>query len=863
MSVVEANSPPIAAPVNAMPSFKSLRLALKLAWRELRSGLQGFYIFLACLALGVGAIAAIGSLSQSIYSGLAEEGQAILGGDAELRLVHRQMTDEERTWAATKGDIVELATLRAMASTPNAQNTALVEIKAIDDTYPNYGALLLKDGAKQEEALAEKDGRHGIIVDQALLPRLGVKVGDVLRIGEAEVALRAVIEKEPDRVAGGFFFGPRVMMSKEALEATNLVQPGSLIHWHYKFKLPAPANDDAVETFTKQAEEDFPDAGWRVRSRANAAPGIQRFVDRLALFLTLVGLTALIVGGVGIGNAVGNFLDARRRNIAMLKCLGAPGGTIFATYLFQVLMMAALGIAAGLVLGAIAPLLLAETLKGALPVAIEMQLHSAPLLRAAGFGLLVTLVFAIWPLGKARELPATALFRAELTPARALPRLPYILATVLALGALVALAVVAFPERNITFYYALGLIASFTVLWLLAKGLMRVARAMPRPKNTSARLAIGNLHRPGAPTVSIVVSLGLGLALFVTLALLDSNMSRELKQTLPGKAPAFFFVDVQPNTLDQFKTMVEDNGGIERIDTVAMLRGRITQVKGVPSSEVKPHPDAAWALRGDRGITYSDEVPEGSTIVSGEWWPKDYAGPPLVSFTEDIANGLDLKVGDEITVNVLGREITAKVASTRAVEWRSLGINFVLVFSPNTLRAAPHTFLVTTVMDDTKENSLMTKVASSFPAVTIVRVKEALDAINSLLSKLLFAVRGSNLITLLVGVLVLAGAMATGLRARIYDAVILKTLGGTRRVLLGAFLMEYALLGAVTSIFALAAGVIASYVIITLVMDFTWAFAPVPAFLTVIGATIATVLAGLATTWRALTAKVSPVLRTE
>ncbi len=841
--------------------FSTLRVAARLAARELRSGLQGFYIFLACLALGVGSIAAIGSLSHSIYSGLSEEGQAILGGDAELRLVHRQIKPDEHAWLKKRAQVIELATLRAMAISKDGTRNGLVEVKAVDDTYPGYGTLHFDTEITPQAVMAKTGDQWGLAADVALLARLGVSKGGQLRIGSALFELRAIIATEPDRAAGGFFLGPRVLMSKEALAATGLVQPGSLVHWHYKLKLPQPASDGDIKTLLADVKTTFPEAGWRLRSRDNAAPGIQRFVDRLALFLTLVGLTALIVGGVGIGNAVNNFLDTKRRNIAMLKCLGAPGNVIFFTYLFQVLVMTAAGIALGLIIGAGLPIILAGALKNLLPVSLEIGLHWAPLIRAAAFGILVMLVFVIWPLGKARELPATALFRAGLAPARTLPRTPYILATGLALIALIALAVTTFPERNITLYYAFGLIFSFIVLWSMAKGIAALARTLPHPRKISARLALANLHRPGAPTTSIVVSLGLGLTLFVTLALLDTNLTRELRQTLPGKAPAFFFADIQPTALEGFQKLANSAKGVERVDTVAMLRGHITSVKDIPTAKIKPHADAAWALRGDRGITYSATLPAGSTIVSGKWWKEDYSGPPLVSLTDDIARGLGVKVGDEIGVNVLGRAITAKIASTRAIEWRSLGINFVMVFSPNTLKAAPHTYLVTLVMDPSGEDALMGEVAKDFPTVTAVRVKEALDAINDLLGKLLFAVRGANLTTLLAGILVLAGAMATGLRARVFDAVILKTLGGTRRQLLGAFLLEYGLLGALTSTFALFAGTLASWMVISFVMDFSWSFAPAAALFTLAGAIVITVLAGLATTWRALTAKVSPVLR--
>ena len=567
----------------------------------------------------------------------------------------------------------------------------------------------------------------------------------------------------------------------------------------------------------------------------------------LTLFLSLVGLTALIVGGLGIGNAVSNFLEARRRNIAMLKCLGAPASSVFQIYFIQVLLLASIGITAGLLLGALLPIALGSVLREVLPIALANGVHVFPLFSAVAFGFLITIAFAIWPLGIARELPATALFRSNIQSSAFKLRPQYIVGLGLSFTLIGVLAIATFPDRMITMFYFGGVLASFAILYALARLLIVFARSIPKSKFTSVRLAVTNLHRPGAPTVSVVLSLGIGLALFVTLAQLDSNLSRELRQNLPEKAPAFFFVDIQPDALGAFRKTANSISGVETIETVPMLRGRIVNIKGVPAKDVKPAAGAGWALRGDRGLTYSETLPRGSKLTAGKWWPADYTGPPQVSFTKDIADGLGLKVGDKVIVNVLGREITARISSLRSVDWESLGINFVMVFSPNALKAAPHTHLATIVMAEEDEAALLAKVAKRFPTITAVRVRDALDAISDLLGKLLLAVRGSNIITLFVGVLVLAGAMTTGLKNRIYDAVILKTLGATRVQLLGAHALEYALLGGLTSIFAVAAGAAASWAIIRFVMGFDWIFEPFTAAATVVFAATVTVIAGFAT----------------
>ncbi len=837
----------------------------RIAWRELRSGLQGFRIFLACLILGVAALAGVRSVSSALDAGLAEEGRVILGGDIEFSLIHRRADDRQIAYFEKAGDLSEIATLRAMARPDAADNgaRALVEVKAVDGDYPLFGAMALAGGGTLRDALARRDGHWGLVADPLLLARLGIAPGALVHIGDAVFELRDEIVTEPDRASDGLMFGPRVMMMGEALREAGLVQPGSLINWEYRLRVPEPADIGALTRVSEGAKAAFPDAGWRITARTNAAPGVKRFVDRLTLFLSLVGLTALFVGGIGIANAVTNFLDGKRRNIATFKCLGASGRTVFQIYLIQVLALAGLGIAAGVVLGAAVPVVAGLALRGLLPLPLEIGLYPEPLAVAAAFGLLITLAFAIWPLARARSLPAQALFRDTVAPQQAWPGAAYVAATAAALAGLAGLAFWAFEDRWLTAWYMAGLSGSFLVLLGLGRGLMRLAARARRPRGPSVRLAIANLHRPGAPTTSVVLSLGLGLSLFVTLALVDTNLTRELRTSLPEQAPSFFFLDIQPGQRDAFVERLSASDGAHDIEQVPMLRGRITRVNGVPAREVTPSEEAAWALRGDRGLTYSSDVPENSTLVAGEWWPDGYDGEPLVSMAAEIAQGLGLTIGDTVSVNVLGREITAEIASLREVDWRSLSINFVMVFSPSALEAAPHTFLVTAKTPPEREGALLKDMTDAFPNVTAVRVKEALETVNDLMSKLLMAVRGANAMTLMIGVLVLAGALATGLRARIYDAVVLKTFGATRRQLIGAYVVEYGLLGLATALFAVLAGTAASYAVMTFAIGSGWVFSAPVAVSTALLATAITVTAGLATTWVALRAKPAPFLRNE
>jgi putative ABC transport system permease protein len=477
--------------------------------------------------------------------------------------------------------------------------------------------------------------------------------------------------------------------------------------------------------------------------------------------------------------------------------------------------------------------------------------------------LLTTIAFALWPLGHTRRVAASALFRSRIAPVHGWPGGTDMLAIAVALGLIAALAFVTFENTRITAYFLSGLVACFAVLLGLARLIIAGAKRLPRSRSAIWRYAIGNIYRPGSAAASAILALGLGLTLFVTLALTDRSISSELRSGLPEKAPAFFFLDVRNNELQAFKDDVAKEPGVTHVNNSPMLRGRVVAVKGVPAEKVNASPDSNWALRGDRGITYADTLPEGSKLVAGEWWPEGYDGPPLISLVDEIANGIGVGIGDEITINVLGREITAKVANLRSVNWRTLGINFVMVFSPNTLKGAPHSHVVTVEMNGGDEAKLLNRMARAYPSVTAVRVKDAIDMVSGLLGQMLAAIRGANALTLLTGVLVLAGALAAGLSERLYEAVVLKTYGASRRQLMTAFVIEYAALGLAAAAFGLVVGSAASWFLARFILEMPWSFSLAAALLTALIAMAVTVTAGLAVTWRALSAKPAPYLRNE
>lgn len=838
----------------------SLPLSLRLALRELRGGVSGFYIFIACIALGAAALAAIGTLSSAIQTGIAREGQVLLGGDIEASLVHRQATPEERAFLERQGPLSEVAALRSMARLPDGSAQALVLVKAIDGAYPLYGAVTLEDGGDIHDAL-----RPGAAaVERALLEQLGLKKGDRINIGEANLEIAAVILSEPDRLSAGPTLGPRVMISLTSLATTGLAQPGSLIEWRYRMKQP---DAGVVAAFRDNIARELPTSGFQARNKNDPSPGMTNAIDRLADFLTLVGLTALLAGGIGVANAVSTFIERKRKVIAIYKAVGAPRDLVTRAFLVQVMLMAMIGIGIGLVIGAALPFAFTGLYGAMLPVRLEAGIYPAGLAWAASYGFLTALIFMLWPLGRASQIRAGELLREEVSGTRSWPPLGFMLASAACAVLLAATAIGFAQDKKIAALTIAAVAATFVLFGGLGRGFRWIAGRLPRPRWPEMKLALANVAGPGGLTETVTISLGTGLTLLTAIALVNASLTEELRSEMPDRAPSHFFVGIPKANFAGFSELIARVAPGSELEAAPMLRGKLVTLAGVPTTQIKPPPQAQWVLNGDRGLTFSDTPPNDTRIMEGTWWPKDYAGEPLVSFEVELARALGLKIGDMLTVNVLGRNVSARIANFRTVRWNSFGINFVMIFSPNTLSSAPYNVLATLnwtgAHDDKAEAEVVRAVTAAYPSVTSVRVRDALETVNALVGKVFVAIRVAGGLTLFSGVLVLAGALATARARRVYEAVILKSLGATRWRIVAAHLAEHLVLGLITALVACVCGATVAYVILTRLMDVGFHLSAMALLQASLFATIFMIAFGLFGTLRVLGAKASPYLRTE
>lgn len=849
-------------------SFHQWGLAARLARRELRGGLRGFYIFLICLILGTGTIAAVQSLSTGMLDSLRHDSRYILGGDMSLRRHYTPATAEQLDILRREGPVSGIIDMRAMVRRADDALATMVELKAVDNFYPLYGALKTEPALPLPELLAEKDGVAGALVEEALLTKLGVAVGDTLKLGETTYRISAVIISEPDRMSGSrYTLAPRLLVSTATFDATGLGGDGSQVSYHYRLYMPHLTDRAQMEAAEDRLEEALGD-GWRGRSYYNAAPGIKRSIDQTTLFLTLIGLSTLLIGGVGISNAVRGWLDGRLPTLATLKSLGATRGLVLRVYLLQILIIATFGIIIGLLIGGGLAQAGAAVLTAELSLSNQAQFSAMPLTLAAAFGYLTVFCFTLWPLGRAIDIAPRDLFRDRIAPAGGRPRLSIILLVLIAAELLILLAIGTATDRQLAIWFVITALGAFAVFQLYALAMQALLRRLRPQKMPSLRLAIANLARPGNATAAIVMSLGLGLTVLSAVALVESNLTRLLNEDLAKDSPSFFFLDVEPGQAARFAALLAETPGIEHVKLTPAYRGRIISVNGIPAEQALVDRREEWVVRSDRGFTYAAEQPAHSRIIEGEWWPAGYNTAelgitPRISIASDVQRAFDIGVGDSLTINIMGVEVTAEVANVRDINWASFTINFAVTFAPGALEGAPANLLATAVVPAAGEDALQSRIAAEMPNITSVQVRDALALAERLITGVLTAVRVTAAVTLAAGVLVLAGALSAARQRQLYDAVVFKVLGATRRRLMGTFLLEYALLGLVTAAIAAAIGTAGAWGIMTGIMEFPWHFSGSALASVVALALGITLLAGAASVARVLGIRPARYLRNQ
>ena len=842
---------------------RGMRFTVAFGVRETRAGWRHALTVVTCVALGVASLVSVGSLAVELQRTLAREAKTLLGGDVEIRsarTVPATVTAALERLRAEGAAVLHTRELVGMARTA-AGASQLVELKAVDDRYPLYGVVVIREAAPLARLLV--DG--GAVVEESLLTRLGLRVGDRLALGDVELLVRGTLVREPDRPASIVSLGPRILIDHATLDRTGLVTFGSRVRYRWLLRLPA-AVTPAQARATLAAAIDDPSI--RVAAYDEAQPGLKRFLDQLGIYLGLVGLVTLLVGGVGVAASVATFMRRRRHTVAVLKCLGAESRTILATYVVQTACMGLVGGLVGAAAGMVAlPALVAVT-RGVVPFAIAGRADSATMVRGVVMGLAIALLCALWPLLRVRDVRPAEVLRDEIAPSPR-GRRPWPAATAIATG-LAALAMWQAGSWTIGAIFVAAALAALVLFAVLGRGLVAVARALPRRGALAWRHGVAGLVRPGGQVAGIVVALGIGVMLLEAVALLEESLDARLDHERRRETPSFFFVDVQADQRDAFVRLVAETAGVTpRLTPV--VRARLAAVAGeavtrafVDRHRAERSGDQPFFFIREYTLTTAEAPPEGNTIVGGRWWTSDEAkARPRVSLDEEMAKSLHVGVGSTIAFDVQGARVDAEVMSIRHIDWQSFTTNFFAILSPGALDGAPTTWVATARVAPPLETRVQDVVVTAFPNVTVVPVRDVLERVSGLLAQIAFAIRAIAAFSIGAGLVVMVAALAATRAQRLYESVILRTLGATRAVVARAFAVEYACLGVVAGLGGTALAALLAWIVLRYLMDTPFHVAPLTLVTGVVLTMALSLAVGFLTTWRLLGQKPLPVLRRE
>lgn len=847
----------------------TLSFYFKTLLRESRGSRGRLTFFIACLAVGVSAVVAVAGLSASLDDGIRLEARQLLAADLvvdgnrpippEIGRALARIPGSERT------DVRETVTVAAApARNGRPGPSQLVELKVIDGTFPFYGKLELSPPRPLNELL-----RPGtLVVASELLSRLGLRVGDTLRIGGEPFRIAGVVLSEPDRISVSLTLGPRVFLSGEGFARTPLAGRGSRVDYRALIKLPETTSAARLSAVAEQLKQALPNPDFfRVETYRQAQPALRRNLDRVERFLGLVALLSLFVGGIGVAQSVRAWLASRLDAIAVLKCLGVRPREIFPLYLGQTALLGLLGSLIGIVAGGAIQLVLPGLFPDLIPAELIRPWQPFALLRGLGLGVGVALLFSLPPLSAVLRVPPARVFRRDAEP---LPGHRWVTAATflaLALGVW-GMATVQAGSWELGAQFTLGVAAVTAALagaaWLVIRG----ARRLPRDfANLSVRNGLAALARPGAAASGAIVALGLGVLVVLAMSLVERRLSRQLTAEFPADAPSAFLVDIQPAQWPGVQKILEE-GAANRVESVPVVMARLAAIDGVPTEELAKLAKTSgreggrrWALTREQRLTYLEKLPEDNKIIQGALWSDPARAE--VSVEEDFAGDMGLKLGSRIRFAVQGVPVDVVVTSIRTVNWQTFGINFFLIVEPGVLDQAPQQRIAALQLPVASEQRIQDRLAAEYPNITVLRIREILEKIFKVLGRISLGIRFLGGFTVVAGIAILAGAISAGTARRGREVALLKTLGMTRRGVAATFAVEYALIGLVAGVIGALGGTVLAWGVVTRGFVIPWEAEPLTVAAAIAGSIALTVIAGLAASLRALERRPIEVLRSE
>ena len=796
---------------------------LKLSLRELKGSFNEFKIVMISIFLGVFIITAVGSLSKNLKHEINNKSSELLGGDFELSTTYQEFPIKIKEWLEKNGKTSLIVELRTMLTSNQSGGLKrrIVELKAVDQNWPLKGVPIIVPNKSINKSLKMNDNnnKNGALIDASLQKQLEIKVGDVLQLGKTKIQINGIIKKEPDRMFSFATFGSRLLISNATLKASGLVIPGSLVKYKIKF---IPNNKNIDLSFLNKFVQG---TNISIKNIKNSTNNFNSFIDKTSLFISLVGLITLLISGVGISNGVKGYLIKKIKNIAIFKALGAQNSIVFKIYFFQIIFIFLISIIPALIAGISIPFLLKTLISDSFLSTFEPFIFWEPIIISFLFGLIVCILFTIIPISKTYEIKPIQLLR--LSAHHSLNNYSKKISALL-LILIFALCFLIFKLTNdikLSVYIFGVVLISFLILKGMTNLFFLSFRKLKFKIGSLLEIARKSLIRPDTFAKSIVISFSIGLALLITLNIIEESLENKIANTINKQAPNYFLIDIQPNQINQVKALTAEFIGEDSLNAQPMLRGRVTAINNLKVENLKINKDVNWVLKRDRAFSWSNKIPKNVKIISGEWWPNDYTGPLLLSIGDKVAKGLNVKIGDKIQFNILGRNFEAEIFNTREIIWQNMDINFIFILSKNKIQNAPHSWIATTTNTNKEmNNALIEKIVSNFSNISSVSVEETYVAIKSILNLLITIVNSIAFITLLSGVIVLAGILNVSKKDKLYEVAIFKILGARPKKIIFLWLQEFLIIGLMASLISILIGMTVSFILVTYVFQIDYYF---------------------------------------
>ncbi|MGE0103701.1 MAG: ABC transporter permease [Blastocatellales bacterium] len=843
-----------------------MSFVIRMAWREIRSSWRRLLFFFLCIAIGVGSIVSLRSIVQNLKDSIGRESKALL--TADLQVATNAPWSEEtlkvlenyysKPGVEAHTRLIETATMLRSGADATSR-PKMVELKAVEAPFPFYGEMLLAGGGRYSHDLLKG---QGILVKDSLLTMLGLKVGDQVRIGKLEFTIRGVIDKEPGNTMNAFSLGPRVIIDYDDAVKAGLTTFGSRVRYRVLFK----TKDGSMDTLLAGLEKDLkPQRLVSVRSFRYSQDRLSESLTRVEDYLSLIGLVILVLGGIGISSVTRVFVQQKMKTIAILKCIGGRNASVLGTYMLQVMFLGLIGSLLGLLLAELASIFLPRYFAGRLPFDLQFGLTLQAVLQGLGVGMLVALLFSLIPLLEIRQIKPNQVLRSSPDVRRFRFDWTRVIAGAAVIAGLLGLASWQAGSLKIGAIFLGGLAGMTIILLLAATALVKVLRGLKYIPSFAIRQGINSLYRPGNQTRIILLAVGLGVFFVVSVRSLQLNLRDEFSLDLDSVQADLYLIDIQKDQRSGVESTVAKYTGKKPL-VIPTVRTRISKINQEDVTGDNPDSSRDRGLaRREYVVTYRPELDESETLIEGKFWDPTPSASPEVSIEELLHDELGVNIGDSMTFDIQGRQITAKVTSVRRVDWRNARTGFLIVFRPGAIEDAP-TMLISAFRGPApgpQRSQLQRDLVELYPNVSVIDVLDIIEVARGIVGNVSLAVTFVGGFVFLSGLLILIGSIAMTKFHRLYESAILKTLGAKKRLIVYTLFVEYCVLGLLAGLLGSAAAIALTWVISDQVFKIKWHLTPTVNLLGIAVALVLVTAVGILSSWDVMVRKPLGILRSE